>query len=167
MREGRWRFLPPVVQPVDGRDWHFGKFFLRDALQAADVHAVHLADGSVIADAKARTPQCLQKKCWFFFVLKRYSVISPSPASRRKFSGLATATQNRFLLQMEQLHRYVLTVKSRSASNRTAPQWHLPWFVFKDTRGDTCQTCPSLLSPRVSTARPRVTLCGSILSLST
>ena len=60
MREGRWRFLPPVVQPVDVLDWHLGKFF---------------------------------------FVLKRYSVISCSPASKRKPAGLATATQNRFLLR--------------------------------------------------------------------
>jgi hypothetical protein len=46
---------------------------------------------------------------------------------------------------MEQLHRYVLTVKSRSASNRIAPQWQLRYvfnihqllgqiavFVFRD-----------------------------------
>ena len=52
MREERRFFLPPVIESVNVRDRHLGKFFFRDALQAADVHAVHLADGSVIADAE-------------------------------------------------------------------------------------------------------------------
>ena len=52
MREVRRRFLPPVIQPVNVHDRHLGKFFLCDTLQASDVHAVHLADGSLIADAE-------------------------------------------------------------------------------------------------------------------
>jgi hypothetical protein len=37
-----------------------------------------------------------------------------------------TAGQNLFLRQIEQLQRYELWVRSRSASNLTAPQWQLP-----------------------------------------
>jgi len=39
----------PVVQPVNVSDWHFGKFFFRDALQAPDVNAVHLSDWGLIS----------------------------------------------------------------------------------------------------------------------
>src|SRR5688500_13088882 len=52
MREERRSFLPPVVQPVDVGDWHFGKFFFRDTLQAADVDAVHLSDRGLISDTE-------------------------------------------------------------------------------------------------------------------
>jgi len=34
------------------------------------------------------------------------------------------------LVQMEQLHLFVPALKSMSASNRTAPQWQLPVYVF-------------------------------------
>ena len=39
--------------------------------------------GVSLPTPKARTPQCLQKKCWFFFVLNRYSVSSALPVSSR------------------------------------------------------------------------------------
>lgn len=78
--------------------------------------------GVSLPTPKALTPQCLQKKCWFFLVLNRYSVISPSPESNRKPSGLATATQKRFRRQIEQLHRYESRDRSSSAAKRTAPQ---------------------------------------------
>ena len=102
--------LPPVTQPVNVRDRHLGKLFLGDTLQASDVHAVHLADWSVITNAEGTDAAVFAKEVLVLLVLKRYWVISCSPASKRKLSGLATATQNRFLLQMEQLHLYVLTV---------------------------------------------------------
>src|SRR5687768_3113647 len=86
--------------------------------------------GVSLPTPKARTPQCLQKKCWFLRVLKRYSVRCCSPTSRRKPSGRATAGQKRVLRQIEQLQRKVLCDRSRSASKRTAPQWRLPRYVL-------------------------------------
>ena len=52
MREERRGFLPPVVQSVNVRDWHLGKFFLSDALQASHVDAVHFPDWCLIADTE-------------------------------------------------------------------------------------------------------------------
>ena len=52
MREERRGFLPLVVQPVNVGDWQFGKFFFRDALEAADVDAIHLSDWCLVSDAE-------------------------------------------------------------------------------------------------------------------
>jgi hypothetical protein len=52
MRKERRSFLPPVVQPVNVGDRQLGKFFLRDALQAPHVDAVHLSDWSRIANTE-------------------------------------------------------------------------------------------------------------------
>jgi hypothetical protein len=45
-------------------------------------------------------------------------------------SGLMIAFQFLVLVQMEQLHLFVPALNSMSASNRTAPQWQLPVYVF-------------------------------------
>ena len=70
MREERGSFLPPVVQPVNVGDWHFGKFFFRDTLQASDVHAVHLSDWSLIADTKGTDAAVLAEEVLIFLRVK-------------------------------------------------------------------------------------------------
>src|SRR5687768_15296961 len=82
------RVRPAIVASVDVRNRQPRELLLRKILEAADVHADILPIGVSLPTPKARTPQRLQKKCWFFRVLKRYSVRSDSP-------------------EIEQLHRYV------------------------------------------------------------
>jgi hypothetical protein len=52
MREERGGFLPPVVQSVNIGNWYFGKFFFRDALEAANIDAVHLSDRCLVSDTE-------------------------------------------------------------------------------------------------------------------
>src|SRR5688572_13508705 len=52
MRAERRSVLPPVVHAVDVRDRDFRQLFVGDALQAADVHAVHLSHRRLVADTK-------------------------------------------------------------------------------------------------------------------
>ena len=70
MREERRRLLPPVIEPVDVRDRHFGKFFFGDALQAAYVHAVHLADRRIVADAEGADAAVFAKEMLVLFGVK-------------------------------------------------------------------------------------------------
>ena len=134
MREPVRRLVPPVVQPVDVRDGNARELFLGEPSRQPTFTPYIVPMGVSLPTPNARTPQCLQKKCWFFRVLKRYSVRSCSPESSRKPSGRATAGQKRARLQIEQLQRYVRGERSRSASNRTAPQWQLPVYVFSMLR---------------------------------
>src|SRR5262245_32598530 len=52
MREHRWRLGPAVVRAVDVGDRDTREGFIGHALETADVDAVHLADGGLVADAE-------------------------------------------------------------------------------------------------------------------
>src|SRR5205085_12694674 len=48
----RRRRIPAIVQAVDVGNRHLGQRLVRDVLEAAEIHAVHLADRRVVAHAK-------------------------------------------------------------------------------------------------------------------
>src|SRR5687768_18146851 len=62
MREERWNAPRPVVQAVDICDGDFRQLFFGDALQAADVDAVHSAHRRLVADTKGTDSTTLTKE---------------------------------------------------------------------------------------------------------
>src|SRR5262245_22246807 len=63
------------------------------------------------------------------FAPHSYELSSDSPASKRNTAGLVMIPHMRSLPQIEQLQRLLPWLRSRSASNRTLPQWQPPPIV--------------------------------------
>jgi hypothetical protein len=55
-------FVPSVVYTVNVRDWDLGELLFADALQAANVDAVHLSDGRVVSDPERSNTAVLAKE---------------------------------------------------------------------------------------------------------
>ena len=78
--------MPPVVQSVNVRDRHLGKFFFRDPLQASDVYAVHLSDWSVVADTKGTDAAVLAEEV--LILLRVKSVLRHLVLARQQAKAL-------------------------------------------------------------------------------
>ena len=65
---------------------NLGKFFLRDALQASYVHAVHLSDGSLIADTEGTDAAVLAEEV--LVLLRVKAVLRHLVLPRQQAKGL-------------------------------------------------------------------------------
>lgn len=94
-----------------------------------------------------------QNMCTATLVLKRYSVSSSLPDSKRKADCGTTKCVLRFILQIEQLQSQTKRWGDASAVKRTAPQWHCP----------SCVTTSSAILRATSCARTRAAAGTTIL----
>ena len=119
-----------VIQSIDVGDRNTREFFFRDTFEAPKVDAIHDTDGRFGADTVGAHTTDLAEVVLVF--LRVEQVLRQLRFTRQQAEAFCLSHRwpETSSSAIEQLHLYEFCVRSRSASNLTAPQWQLPRYVI-------------------------------------
>ena len=120
--------VPTIVPTVFVSDGRLGELLVYRVVQESDVDGIDLAAQSFrVSAADCFHNAVATEEVIVALATNGWSARTSSPCNSRNASALTIDFQNLVLVQIEQLHLLVPSVKSKSHSKRTAPQWPQTW----------------------------------------